>query len=314
MTKLILCENQRYESIVLQQDQDIRLDAFITKKFPRYSRSFFKKLLETGNVMVNNKICTKAGYKLKINDLISFIIPAKKNNLSHEDSHAIEILYTHPEFLVINKPAGLLVHKPHSHSSEPTVVDWIINWDSSITSIGQVDRPGIVHRLDKDTSGILIIPRTNYAHNYFSDLFKKRKIHKIYLAVVQGHPAQSFSCNFPIGRHPHIKTKMIAHEKLVSYPMREALTNGSVLQYFATTSLIELKPTTGRTHQLRVHCATIGYPLVGDKVYGKSDTRIMRHALHAKSVSFKFQDKDYIISCNAPNDFEKLISIVSEEK
>ena len=133
-----------------------------------------------------------------------------------------------------------------------------------------VDRPGIVHRLDKDTSGLMVVPRTHYAHKYFSTLFRDRQIHKTYYAVVHGHPDAQGTIDFSVGRHPEQRTKMHAfpHDYRQDLPMRSAVTHYTVLEYFADSALVELKPVTGRTHQIRVHCTALGHPLIGDPVYG----------------------------------------------
>ncbi len=232
----------------------------------------------------------------------------------------IEIIFTHEHFFIINKPAHLLVHQTEVPTSDPTVVDWLLSNHHELIDIGSIERPGIVHRLDKETSGLLVIARTNYAHKIFGDMFKKRTISKSYLAIVQGHPPASGSIDLSIGRHPTLRKKMttfipdanaLSTTKAITTrnqtSIRNALTHYNVKKYFADCSLVEVHPVTGRTHQIRVHFEAIGHPLVGDYLYGTPSKIINRHALHAASLSFTFQDTPFHFVKDIPDDFKRLI-------
>ena len=173
-----------------------------------------------------------------------------------------------------------------------------------ISKVGESERPGIVHRLDKNTSGIMIIPRKDYVHAIFSEMFKDRKIKKTYLAIVEGHPDPKGTIDLPISRHPTEKIKM-SH---LNPAGKDSTTNYSVLEYFEKCSLVELKPTTGRTHQIRVHMAAIGHPLLGDSTYGKESYMIGRHALHANKLEFEYNKELFSFSCDEqPEDFKNAL-------
>ncbi|HEV2917095.1 MAG TPA: RluA family pseudouridine synthase [Candidatus Babeliales bacterium] len=311
--KELVAPHSLFNFIKEPNTEPIRLDHYITQQFPLYSRSFFKKLIEESFVSINDTIVRKQGTLLYPGDTITVQFPGQRviepesieaRNLS------IEPLATHDHFFIIFKPAGLLVHPPHTNSGMVTLMDWLVHTHKELESVGYIDRPGIVHRLDKDTSGIMVIPRTPVAHTFFSQAFQNRTIHKVYHAVVEGHPPKEGVIDFPIGRHPEFRTKM--HAFAQDYPiggaMRSATTYYHVLAYFETTSLVELKPITGRTHQIRVHCAAIGHPLISDPVYGKKSKKIKRHALHAHKLSFNFLGTDYIFTAPYPEDFAQLLA------
>lgn len=290
---------------IVTDQAEQRLDKFLTAQFPSYSRTFLQEIITNNHVTLNGTIICKPSTILKENDYleITFSTYEKKNLSSFNDGSydfGITIIEKQEHFLIINKPAGLIVHQSDTVAQEPSVVDWVIQNFKEIQHVGAIDRPGIVHRLDKDTSGILIIPRTNYAHAQFGAMFKDRTIHKTYLALVHGHPKQEGTISLPIGRHPVLRHKMAVSSTTqhVSGKARDAVTHYKVLNYFKDCTLVEVKPVTGRTHQIRVHFAALGHSLVGDHVYGKKSNIIDRHALHAHAIEFSFQDAHF--SCNAP--------------
>ncbi len=299
--------NSTFSFIVPEQHHRERLDKFLAQQFALYSRSFFQKVIEDGCVTVNNNAVTKSGASIAQGDTITVTFPPQlKPDLATIAQHApgIDIVYENEHFFIINKPAGLIVHRPSTHSTQASLADWITHHHQEIKDVGYIDRPGIVHRLDKDTSGLLIIPRTNHAHAQFSHMFKQRMVHKTYRALVSGHPEPEGSIDLFVGRHQTQIVKMAAFRSQGSNStIREALTHYKVLEYLDNAALLEVKPVTGRTHQIRVHCAALGHPLLGDSVYGSASPLINRHALHAQSLEFTFDGQHFSFSRNPPEDF-----------
>ena len=311
MKDTILHPDTKHELIVDASYTGSRIDKYIAEQFSLYSRSYFNKLIESGNVALNGKTVDKSSTPIKTGDHIIITIPPKKvidPELLSKKAPTIDVIFEHEHFLIIYKPAGLLVHPPAVAIQEATLVDWLIHMYNELTSVGYADRPGIVHRLDKDTSGLLIIPRTNFAHTVFGNLFRERKINKTYYAIVHGHPPAKGIIEKYIGRDPITKTKMIATDSPLPHTkMRDAQTHYRVVEYYDDHSLVEVKPVTGRTHQIRVHLATIGYPIVGDSVYGTKSKLINRQALHAAKIAFEFGDKKYSFVKDIPEDMQQLI-------
>lgn len=297
---------------ITENDAQQRLDAYLSQQFPAYSRSFLQRLIQEKQVIINNKPANKSSIILKLNDAIVVHFPESPEPSTHktvDPNIKVDIIFEHEHFLIINKPAGLMVHTPNHESETPTLVDWIITHHQEIALTGQADRPGIVHRLDKDTSGVLIIGRTNYAHTVFGSMFENRTIHKTYLAIVHGHPSKIGSIDLSIGRSTHLRTKMttVPATQISTIKTRAALTHYEVLEYFKDYSLVEVKPVTGRTHQIRVHMAAIGHPIMGDIVYGKKSEFIDRQALHAHAINFTFDSKEYALSADIPDDMKKVL-------
>jgi 23S rRNA pseudouridine1911/1915/1917 synthase len=293
--------------------EPMRVDRYLAEQFPLYSRSFFKKLIEEAFIKINQKSVCKQSTPVHPGDTITVQFPGERTVASDSieaRNLPIELVATHEHFFIITKPAGLIVHPPHTNSGMVTLMDWLVHHFKELESVGYIDRPGIIHRLDKDTSGLMIVPRTNYAHKYFGTLFHDRKIQKTYHAIVQGHPEAAGTIDLSVGRHPEQRTKMHAFPHDVTPKngiTRSAVTHYTVLEYFTDSTLLELKPVTGRTHQIRVHCAAIGHALVGDPIYGIKSKKIKRQALHAHTLSFTFMDKEYSFSAAPPSDFSELL-------
>lgn len=302
-----------------------RIDKYLSQALPSYSRSFFQHLIDDGNITVNGHQA-KSSSMVKSADTIQITLPNSEKRPIFTPVNTdlgIEIVATHEHFFIINKPANLLVHQTEVPTSDPTVVDWLLSNHHELIDVGSIERPGIVHRLDKETSGLLVISRTNYAHMIFGEMFKKRTISKSYLAMVHGHPPASGSIDLSIGRHPTQRKKMttflpdnsaLSTTKATNIrnhtSIRNAITHYTVKKYFADCSLVEVHPVTGRTHQIRVHFEAIGHPLVGDYLYGTPSKLINRHALHAASLSFNFQDTPFHFTKDVPDDFKRLISFL----
>ena len=297
-----------YSLIVPPECATMRVDSYLSLYFSKYSRTFFKKLIDDGLIVCNNALVKKPSSIVKANDLIKIQFPLEDSLLTTNlaSDIPVSLVYEHEHFLIVNKPPYISVHAPHKNSKEPSLVDWLLTKFNEIRLVGHLDRPGIVHRLDKNTSGLLLVSRNNYAHEYLSNLFKNRSIKKTYYALVKGNPPQTGSIDFPIARDPFYRTKM-SHKYSTG---RFALTHYKVIEYFKDAALLELSPITGRTHQIRVHCAAIGHPLIGDAVYGTSSKLISRHALHAKTLEFSFEGHQFSFTQDLPHDFNDLLNFL----
>ena len=303
--------SEQFLLLVSEESVSQRLDIFVAQQIPELSRSMVKQLVEQKAIAINGITAKKSGVGLKLQDQIVISIPASKttNVKKWPDDIKIEIVAQQPDFMIINKPAGLMVHEPHPKCPELTLVDWILYTSESYKNVGLPNRPAIVHRLDKDTSGIMIIPKTNSAHARIGDMFKDRKMHKTYLAIVQGHPERSGTIDSHIMRHPVKKHKMAAASTLREKSQgRQATTHYQVKEYFQDSSLIEVHPVTGRTHQIRVHLSSIGHPIVGDTVYGNKSELIARQALHAHKIAFEYDTQKHEFFVEVPGDFQKLLN------
>lgn len=282
-----------------------RLDRYLQEQLPHLSRSFLQKLISSAAVTVNDLVTTKAHKIIGPGSTITIAWPNQKIfEPSEKDviSLDVKIIAQTTDFLIIDKPAGLTVHQPTKASTEVTLVDWLLTYYHELKEVGDMSRPGIVHRLDKDTSGLMIIARTQEAHRLLSALFKERKIKKTYTAIVHGHPEKKGCIDFRIARHPteNRMTHIAPHG-------RDALTHYEIIEYFNNYCYLKAFPLTGRTHQIRVHFAGIDHPLVGDNLYGKKSDFIVRHCLHATALSFRYKGIDYTFESTLPADMQKVI-------
>ena len=295
--KDIIQENSNFSVKVTPEQAGLRIDVFLTACLPVFSRTLIKKLLTNQQVIINNMTPAKPSYVIKNNDIITLLsIPTPTERFSQKvpSNIGVTILARHDDFLIINKPAGLVVHPPEQTFTDIALTDWLVQEFPQIIQVGESTRPGIVHRLDRNTSGIMIIALTSQAHATFTQMFKDRLIQKTYIALVSGHPEKTGTIDYFIGRHPVQKNIMHCFTAMPeNSTARDALTNYTVLQYFDAYSLVEIKPKTGRTHQIRVHFKAIGHPLLGDTVYGTASKKIGYHALHAQNLEFTYQGQLY---------------------
>lgn len=268
---------------VLSEEAGIRLDVFLNEKIHDMSRSHIQKLIGENNIIVNNK-STRSSYKIRVGDIIKVVIPQPvKLDLIPEDID-IDILYEDEDIAVVNKPQGMVVH-PAAGNYTGTLVNALLKRCSNLSSINGVIRPGIVHRIDKDTSGVLVIAKNDNSHKNLAEQIKNHSVKRIYIALVEGIiKVDSGTVNEQIGRHPVERKKMA----VVTKNGRRAITHYRVLERYRENTLIEARLETGRTHQIRVHMAYIGHPLVGDPVYGykKQKYKLAGQALHAKTLGF----------------------------
>ncbi|HOK82613.1 MAG TPA: RluA family pseudouridine synthase [Pseudothermotoga sp.] len=290
---------------VSKGEQEQRLDLYLLEKIPaKISRNFVQKAIKDGRITVNGRP-QKPSYRVKAKDIISVPDPEPPVPLSVEpEPIKLEVLYEDSDLIVINKPAGMIVHPVPSHTSG-TLVNALLYHCHDLQGIGGELRPGIVHRLDKDTSGVIVVAKNDLAHRNLSQQFKDRKVSKMYLALVRGKVNETQGeITVSLARHPVLRTKMS-----VNSSGRAAVTFYRVLKYFDdVASLVAAYPKTGRTHQIRVHMKYIGHPILGDRLYG-SIYGAPRQMLHAMKLGFYHPRSGNWLSFTAalPEDFKHLI-------
>ena len=291
-----------------------RIDSFIPMVQEDISRSMVQKLIEQKNIKVNGKE-TKHSYKLKLNDEIEIFVPeAKEINLKAQDI-PLNVIYEDNDIIVINKPKGMVVH-PANGNPDGTLVNAVMNkCKDSLSGIGGEIRPGIVHRLDKDTSGAIIVAKNDKAHIALSEQLKNHEVKKTYLALVRGIIKENeATINMPIARSKKDRKKMD-----VDKDGKEAITHFKVLgRYKNKYTLLQINLETGRTHQIRVHLSHIGYPIIGDEVYsnGKNEWNVSGQCLHAWKLEFihPITGKKISLEAEIPEYLENIIKELEEEK
>ncbi len=270
----------RVEKLECQAEEDIRLDKFLVEQLPEFSRSRLQALISESKVTVNQKIITKSGYILAYDDLVEVAIPPVKDIGLVPEDIPLDIIFENSDLLIVNKPAGMVVHPAVGHSSG-TLVNAVLGYDPELEGIGGEERPGIVHRLDKDTSGLIVVAKNDQSLRWLQEQFRLRLTEKIYLALVDGKPGTPVGrVEAPIGRDQTDRKKMSVTNLKKG---REAVSEYKTMESFKNHTLLEFHPLTGRTHQIRLHCRLLGCPIVGDMVYGhkKASIAIGRHFLHA---------------------------------
>lgn len=297
------------ETFIVKNDEEgNRIDAYLTRKKEDVSRATIQRLISENKIIVNGK-STKGSYKVQVNDIITVEEDKPKEISLKAQEIPIEIIYEDNDIIVVNKPKGMVVH-PANGNPDGTLVNAIMAiCKDSLSGIGGEIRPGIVHRLDKDTSGILIVAKNDKAHVNLSEQIKNHKVQKTYIALVRGIVKENeATINMPIGRSPKDRKKMAVVKN-----GREAITHFKVIERFPkhNCTLLEIKIETGRTHQIRVHLSQIGYPIVGDTTYsnGKNEWDISGQCLHAKSLKFKhpITNEDMFLEAELPEYFQKLL-------
>lgn len=300
------------EYIINLDTQNIRLDKVITILNPDLSRSMIQKMLDDGNILVNGKQ-EKASYKTKLNDKVEVKeVIAKEIELKAQDI-PVDVIYEDADIIVVNKPKGMVVH-PANGNPDGTLVNAIMNiCKDSLSGIGGEIRPGIVHRIDKDTSGLLIIAKNDKAHIDLSEQIKNREITKKYVALSRGVIKENnATIDMPIGRSDKDRKKMAVRKD-----GKNAVTHFDVIKRYNGYTYLDIKIDTGRTHQIRVHLAKIGYPIVGDSVYsnGKNPFGVEGQMLHAKSLEFKHPITGQLLKLEAPipEYFKEVLNKLEEE-
>ncbi|MFH1523901.1 MAG: RluA family pseudouridine synthase [Chloroflexota bacterium] len=272
--------SDRLESFLFEKENKERLDVFLTTCLPEFSRSRLQGLIKGGFVTVDGEPAIKAGRDLEQGARVEIRIPPPLPTDLVAENIPLDIIFENDDLLVVNKPAGMVVHPSPGHHSG-TLVHAALGHVPELEGIGGEERPGIVHRLDKETSGLIIVAKNERAHRWLQEQFKSRKVEKVYLALVDGKPPT------PAGRVEASIGRSATHRKLMSVVPpgkgREAVSEYRTLESFSAHTLLEIHPLTGRTHQIRVHLAFLGCPVVGDRIYGKKTPTVSleRHFLHA---------------------------------
>lgn len=299
--------NDRIELFAEESDEGKRLDVFL-KEHTSYSRSRLAELIREGNAAVGSRVILKPSEPLSSGDTVVLTVPEVKETALEPQDIPVSILWEDEDMAVIDKPSGMVVH-PAAGNEDGTLVNALLYHLSGLSGIGGERRPGIVHRLDKDTSGIIVIAKNDFAHMRLSDQFRDRTMEKHYLAAVYGSMKEdSGRIDRPIGRHPVNRKKMAIVED-----GRSAVTEWTVLQRFREATLLDVHILTGRTHQIRVHMQSIGHPVLGDRIYApqiKTKVKIARLMLHSFKLTLDHPRTGERMTFEAPlpAEFEEIVN------
>jgi len=305
--------NDRLEAFLFEKEEQERLDIFLTACLPEFSRSRIQALIRDGFVLVDGEPVTKTGRDLEASQRVEIRIPAPvPSGLVAENIH-LDIVFENADLLVVNKPAGMVVHPSPGHDSG-TLVHAVLGYVPELEGIGGEERPGIVHRLDKETSGLIVIAKNEQAHRWLQDQFRNRTVEKIYLALVDGKPpTPSGRIEAPIGRN-RTQRKLMSVVPLEKG--RAAVSEYKTLESLPNHTLLEVHPLTGRTHQIRVHMAFLGCPITGDTIYGKKKPSVDldRHFLHAYKLKIVLpgESKPRIFEAGLPEELERVLKLLKK--
>lgn len=303
---------QTFES---NENEPVRLDKFLAARMTEFSRSRLQSLISSGNVTVNDEAVVISRFKVeKGNRVIIHIPPAAPTDLQPENI-PLDVVFENDDLMIVNKPAGMVVHPAAGHSSG-TLVHAALAHAPELEGIGGEQRPGIVHRLDKDTSGLIIVAKNERAHRWLQDQFRLRKVHKTYIALLDGKPPTvTGRVEAEIARDP-------AHRKQMAVVPdgrgREAATEYRVIEQFPKHTLVEAYPLTGRTHQIRLHMAFLKCPIVGDTLYGHKhkSVEIDRHFLHAAKISLVLpgEKAERTFTAELPDELRSILEQLRQSK
>jgi len=285
----------------------VRLDKYVCQKLPELSRTRVQKLIADGHITVNDQLA-KPGLKLNIGDKLKIVIPPTPPSRLVPEAMPLNILYEDDDLLVVDKPAGLTVHPAPGHPSH-TLMNALLSHFPHLADISNSLRPGIVHRLDKDTSGVMLVAKNSSAQIHLAEQFKSRSVTKAYMVLVKGKlTPEAGIIEAAIGRDPRHRQRMA-----VVAGGREARTEYRVVKYIGDYTLLEVMPETGRTHQIRVHLAAIGFPVVGDKIYGVKSPYLDRQFMHACRLGFSLPSTGKYVEFKSelPPDLEQALKDIA---
>ena len=302
----------KMESFEVEAEQEgERLDKFLSIIYPEFSRAFFQKLIKSKQVSVN-ETPQKASYCVKIDDIVTVEIPDAVETTIEPENIPLDILYEDDDVLIVNKPKGMVVHPSAGHYSGTLVNAIMYHCKDTLSGINGEIRPGIVHRIDMDTTGSLIVCKNDEAHVNIAQQIKEHSVNRIYVGIVCGNVKEdSGTVEGAIGRHPIERKKMAINEK----NGKPAITHYKVLERFKNYTYMQFKLETGRTHQIRVHMASIGHPLLGDTLYSSGRLpfkHLQGQCLHAKTIGFIHPKTGEYLEYSAPlpEYFEKLLCLL----
>ena len=287
--------NDRIVQLTFEDERPQRLDKFLVEQLPEFSRSRLQALIKDGRVTVDGVIAAKSGQLVDSGSHILVAIPPPKPSELVAEDIPLDIVFENDDLLVVNKSAGMVVHPSAGHQSG-TLVHAALSHSKDIEGVGGVQRPGVVHRLDKDTSGLILLAKNDTAHKWLQDQFSLRQVEKIYLALVDGAPPTSRGrVEAAIGRDPVNRKKMAVVPPAKG---RAAVSEYSTLRKYPAHTLLEVHPITGRTHQIRLHLAFLECPVVGDRVYGRhhASLPLERHFLHASRLLIRLPGEEENLS------------------
>jgi len=299
-----------YKFLINEEWEGLRIDKYLSSNLDFLSRSYIQKMIQDKNVTVNGKVI-KANYNLRLEDEIEFCLPPSVEPDILAEDIPLDILYEDLDVIVVNKPKDMVVHPAAGHYSGTLVNALMAHCKDSLSGINGVMRPGIVHRIDKDTTGSLIICKNDTSHEIIAKQLKEHSIVRKYRAICTGVLKEDeYTIDAPIGRHPVERKKMAINEK----NGKHAVTHVKVLERLKNATYVECRLETGRTHQIRVHLSSLGHPLLGDELYGdtKNKYKLQGQTLHAYILGFKHPKTGEYIETIAPIPFyfEKLLKIL----
>lgn len=292
-----------FEFEVNEEYSQVRLDKFISSQIDEATRSYIEKLIDENYVLLNSKVCNKNGKKIKVGDKILVNIPEDEDVDILPENIELKIVFENDDFILINKKYDMVVHPAYGNYTG-TLVNALMYYTENLSSVNGKIRPGIVHRLDKNTSGLILVAKNNNSHAKLATMFVDKTIHKTYLCIVKGN----FSSENLQGRIENLIGRDVKDRKkmaIVEKNGKIAISNYKVIQQVEGYSLVEVAIETGRTHQIRVHMKTINHPILGDTVYGSADKNAKRQMLHAYKLDFKnpIDNKEYNFTAPLFDDF-----------
>ena len=307
---------ERKEFVVHRGEKGKRLDLYLSSSFPRRSRNSLQKMIVQGDILVNDRIVSRH-YKVKEKDVVTINLPPAKPHKAFPEKIPLNIIYEDKAVIVLNKPAGMVVH-PACGNYSGTLVNALLYHFPGLTrrKFPDINRVGLVHRLDKDTSGVMVVAKNNTSLAHLAKQFENKKVEKVYLALVSGKMVNpEGSIEAPVGRKITDRRKMA----VTSIKSRQAITDFTVHEILGDFTFLEVRPKTGRTHQIRVHLAHIGHPVVGDSEYGRpapENLRVSRQLLHAYKLGFIHPvKKDWVkFTAPLPKEFKKVITQLRKDK